>query len=74
MKLEIYPRFQIGQKVKAYQNIVYEGEVKSIPIILYGTIKEIRLQRDFLFGHLMYLYVLDSGEIFNEFSLIERND
>ena len=74
MKLEVYPRFQIGQKVKSYQNVVIEGEVKSRPITIYGTIKEIRLQRDFLFGHLMYLYVLDSGEVFNEFSLMERND
>lgn len=74
MKLEIYPRFQIGQKVKTYQSVVINDEVKSVPIILYGTIKEIRLQRDFLFGHLMYLYVLDSGEVFSEFSLMERND
>ena len=74
MKLEIYPRFQIGQKVKAYQSIVIDDEVKSVPYMLYGTIKEIRLQRDFLFGHLMYLYVLDSGEVFSEFSLMERND
>ena len=74
MQMTIYPRFQIGQKVKVYQNIVYEGEVKTKLITIYGTIKEIRLQRDFLFGHLMYLYVLDSGEVFNELSLIERDD
>lgn len=74
MQMTIYPRFQIGQKVKAYQSIVIDDEVKSVPYMLYGTIKEIRLQRDFLFGHLMYLYVLHSGEVFNEFSLMERND
>ena len=74
MKLEIYPRFQIGQKVKAYQNIVYEGEIKTKLITVYGVIKEIILQRDFIFGHYMYLYKLDSGEIFNEFSLMERDD
>lgn len=74
MQMYIYPKFNIGQKVKAYENPIIEGEVRSRVIMAYGVIKEIIVGRDFIFEHLYYMYRLDSGEVYAENRLSERTD
>lgn len=68
------PAFRLGQPVKAYQNLVVNGKVKSIPITVQGYVKEIIIGKDFLFGQLYYMYRLDSGDVFAERELIARKE
>jgi hypothetical protein len=70
----IYPKYNIGQKVKAYQNPIINGKISNRAIVVYGVVKEIIIGRDFIFDQLYYMYRLDSGEIFSENILIERRD
>ena len=74
MQMYIYPKYNIGQKVKVYQNPIIKGKISSRSIVIYGEIKEIIIGRDFIFDQLYYLYRLDSGEVFNETLIIARND
>ena len=74
MQMYIYPKYNIGQKVKVYQNPIINGKISTRSIVVYGTIKEIIIGRDFIFDQLYYLYRLDSGEVFNETLIIARND
>ena len=74
MQMYIYPKYNIGQKVKVYQNPIINGKISSRSIVIYGVIKEIIIGRDFIFDQLYYLYRLDSGEVFNETLIIARND
>jgi hypothetical protein len=74
MQMYIYPKYNIGQKVKAYQNPIINGKISNRAIVVYGVVKEIIIGRDFIFDQLYYMYRLDSGEIFSENILIERRD
>lgn len=68
------PAFRLGQPVKAYQNLVVNGKVKSTPITVQGYVKEIIIGKDFLFGQLYYMYRLDSGDVFAERELVARKE
>lgn len=74
MQMYIYPKYNIGQKVKAYQNPIINGKISSRAIVVYGIVKEIIIGRDFIFDQLYYMYRLDSGEVFNEMDLIARKE
>lgn len=74
MQMYIYPKYNIGQKVKAYQNPIINGKISSRAIVVYGVVKEIIIGRDFILDQLYYMYRLDSGEVFGENNLIERRD
>lgn len=74
MQMYIYPKYNIGQKVKAYQNPIINGKISSRAIVVYGVVKEIIVCRDFIFNHLYYMYRLDSGEVFGENNLLARQD
>ena len=74
MQMYIYPKYSIGQKVKAYQNPIINGKISSRSIVVYGVVKEIIIGRDFILDQLYYMYRLDSGEVFGEHNLIERRD
>ena len=74
MQMYIYPKYNIGQKVKAYQNPIINGKISSRTIVVYGVVKEIIVGRDIIFDHLYYMYRLDSGEVFNESTLMARQE
>lgn len=74
MQMYIYPKYTIGQKVKAYQNPIINGKISSRTIVVYGVVKEIIVGRDFIFDHLYYMYRLDSGEVFSENNLVARQE
>jgi len=74
MQMYIYPKYNIGQKVKAYQNPIINGKISSRAIVVYGVVKEIIIGRDFILDQLYYMYRLDSGEVFIENNLLERRD
>lgn len=72
MQMYIYPKFNIGQKVKAYQNPIINGKISTKAIVVYGVVKEIIIGRDFIFDQLYYMYRLDSGEVFYENNILAR--
>lgn len=72
MQMYIYPKYNIGQKVKAYQNPIINGKISSRAIVVYGVIKEIIIGRDFIFDQLYYMYRFDSGEVFYENNILAR--
>ena len=69
--ININPEYNIGQMVKAYNNIIEEGKVTQRLSVTKGIIKEIIITRDILTGGYFHMYRLDNGEIYNEKNLMK---
>lgn len=66
------PKFSLGQKVKFYDNLILNNEVKSQTITVYGEVSKILVCKDIIQERTFYMYELDSGDVVNEINLMSR--
>jgi hypothetical protein len=70
--MPIYPLFHIGDHVKAQDCMIYSKHGKPFTkydVTVKGIVIEIILRKSILDGGIIYLYRLDDGKVYSEFSM-----